>query len=182
MTKKLASSIRLIAVAALAACALSATAGYADTPTPAPAAATNLALNKKFVSSSPNKYGWNGLTDGSWVGQSPDCYATDEDDAFPKTVTIDLEKTASIGSVVIGIPVFGATKTVEVSLSTDNKTFTAVGSNQFDQKKEVKYTYKFAPTDARYVRLTYKDHWDDGNGYSNTYVFTEEAEVYAPTK
>jgi hypothetical protein len=139
-------------------------------------------LNKKFVSTSPNKYKWDGLTDGSWVPTAPTCYATDQDDVFPKSVTIDLEKSSKIASVVIGIPAFGTTKNVEVSISTDGTTFKPVGTNQFEQRKEVKYTYSFPAADARYVRLTYKDHWDEQVNYPKEYVFTEEVEVYAPTK
>jgi hypothetical protein len=144
----------------------------------------NLALNMKYDCSDPNGYNWGigGLTDGSWEASAAHCFASNDKNAFPKTATIDLQQPAKIASIVVGTPVFGATKTIQVSVSADGATYTPVGEHVFTQKAEGKYTYAFPPTLARYVRLTYPDHYDDGNGYSPNFVFTTEAEVYAANK
>jgi len=149
--------------------------------TPTAEAGVNLALHKTYVSSSTNKSGWDvGLTDGSFEKNRLHTYATDRDDAFPKTVVIDLEQPAALGSIVVGVPPFGGTKTIEVAISVDGKSFTTVGSHKFAQHQEVRYTYSFAETSARYVRLTFPDHWEDGAGNSPNYIFVEEVEAYSP--
>jgi lysophospholipase L1-like esterase len=141
----------------------------------------NLALHKNYVSSNPNAYGWDGgLTDGSWVAAAGTTYATDDHPEFPKTVTIDLEKPESIGYVLVGVPPFGATKEIVVSLSTDNQTFTRVGACVFPQNAAVKHLYTFPATQARYIRLTYPNHYDATVQYPPNYVFTTEVEAYAP--
>jgi lysophospholipase L1-like esterase len=140
----------------------------------------NLAEGCKYVCSDPNTHNWGigGLTDGSWEADAGHCFATNEADAFPKTATIDLEKAAMVGSVIVGTPQFGSTKTITVSVSADGKTFTEVGTHTFELKKAERFTFKFEPVNARYVRLTYLDHYPDNNGYPNTFIFTTEAEVY----
>lgn len=164
----------------------SAISGIADassksviTLTPLPGG-VDLALNKTYVASDPNMYNWGigGLTDGSWEASSQHCFASGDKDAFPKTATIDLGQAASVSTVQVGVPGFGATKTIEVSVSTDGANFTSVGTHTFDEAKEARFVYKFAPVDARYVRLSYPDHYADGHGYSNTFVFTTECKVY----
>ena len=140
----------------------------------------NLALNKPYTVSDPNGYNWGigGLTDGSWEASAQHCFASGDKDSFPKTATIDLGSTQKVSQVLLGVPAFGATKTVSVSISTDGTNFTDVGSHTFVQKQELRYTYSFPVADARYVRLNYPDHYDDGNGYTNTFVFTTECEVF----
>ncbi|MDR0903001.1 MAG: SGNH/GDSL hydrolase family protein, partial [Opitutaceae bacterium] len=88
----------------------------------------NLALNKKWKSSAPNTQGWDkGLTDGVWVGRQPNVYGTDNKDPFPKTVTVDLETAATLGHIAIGVPDYGSTRTVAVSISKDGENFSEVG-------------------------------------------------------
>ena len=141
----------------------------------------NLALGATWVSSDQNKYGWDsGLTDGMWDAGNGTTYASGDADAFPKTVTVDLQKPAAIGLVAVGVPSFGSTKTIDVSLSSDGTTFTDVGSYVFTLKKEERHLFTFAPVNARYVRLTYPDHYPDNNGYTPTFVFTTELEAFAP--
>ena len=149
---------------------------------PRPATA-NLAADCHYACSDPNGYNWGigGLTDGSWDADGTHCFATGDADAFPKTATIDLEKAAQLATVIVGVPQFGATKTITVSVSADGKTFTEVGTHVFDQQKADRFSYKFEPVTARYVRLTYPDHYTEGAGYPNTFVFTTEAEAYPPT-
>ena len=141
----------------------------------------DLALNKPSVSSDPNPSGWEkGLTDGSWRSGKGTTYATGKEVTFPKTVTVDLEAATSVGYVAIGVPRFGSTKTVTVSLSSDGTTFSDVGSYVFSINKEEKHLFSFPAATARYVRLTYADHYDEVIGYPNIHAFTTEVAVYAP--
>lgn len=144
----------------------------------------NLALHKKYVAVDENKYNWGigGLTDGSWEATSAHCFATGDADAFPKTVTIDLEQVTKVGVVVLGVPPFGATKTIQVSVSADGVTFTPEGSHEFACEQEARFTYGFTPVQARYVRLTYPDHYTTNQQYGPNFSFTTEAEVYESAK
>jgi hypothetical protein len=140
----------------------------------------NLAVNCKYDCTDPNKYNWGigGLTDGSWVAGSKNCFATGDNAKFPKDVTIDLEKLAEINSINIGVPAFGSTKTIKVSVSEDNATFTEVGEYEFTFKKEERHTFSIKPVKARYVRLTYVENYKENGGYSPNFAFTTECEVY----
>ncbi len=144
----------------------------------------NLALRKPYVASDPNTFGWGGggLTDGSWDGDAAHCFATGASADFPKTVTIDLEKPARVAAVRLGVPEFGSTRNVTISVSTDGKKFRDVGHVEFAQRKAERKTVTFEPRSARYVRLTYVDHHGEQVGYPPAFAFTTEAEVYGPTK
>lgn len=144
----------------------------------------NLAQGKHYRCSDENKYGWGigGLTDGNWGANPQHCFATGDAPDLPKHVTIDLEKSARIGTVVFGVPPFGATKTVKVSVSTDGQSFTEVGSHQFELRKEAATTVAFPATDARYVRLTYTDRYEEDIEYPRVFSFTTEVEVYSTAK
>ena len=144
----------------------------------------NLAQGKHYSCSDENKYGWGigGLTDGNWGANPQHCFATGDAPDLPKHVTIDLEKSARIGTVVFGVPPFGATKTVKVSISTDGQNFTEVGSHQFEVRKEAATTVAFPATDARYVRLTYTDRYEEDIEYPRVFNFTTEVEVYSTAK
>ena len=149
-------------------------------PAPPPPAGANIALNKKYECSDPNTYNWGigGLTDGSWEGTNQHCFASGDANTFPKTATIDLEKVTPISDVMLGVPGFGSTKTITVSVSEDGKTFTDVGSYVFSQRNEERHRYNFKQIPARYLRLTYPDHYDEQADYPPTFVFTTEVEVY----
>ncbi|MFA6287675.1 MAG: GDSL-type esterase/lipase family protein [Opitutaceae bacterium] len=168
----------------------------ASVPAPVPAAAANvnpdaplpgvtglnLALNKTYVCSDPNVSQWDaGLTDGSWKAGRGTTFATGMQDTFPKTVTIDLTNPTSIAQVVAGVPAFGSTKTVAVSIGTDGQTFTEVGRYVFSLGKEEKHAFPFTPTEARYVRLTYLDHHDEKATFPVFYAFTSDVQVYGPS-
>lgn len=144
----------------------------------------NLALKAKYESSDPNKYSWgiNGLTDGSWNGNSSNCYATGDSPAFPKIVTVDLGKAYTINQMNFGVPKFGSTRTVSASISKDGKTFTDVGSYKFTLRKEEKTTLKFTAAEARYVRLTFVDNYTEKVDYSPAFGFITELEVFAAGK
>ena|GEM_PF-584457 len=146
----------------------------------APAQA-NLALHKPFVSSDPNDAGWNqGLTDGSWLFDAGKTFAMGGSDSFPKTVTIDLKAPALLGYVGTAVPQFGSTKTVELSLSADGTQYTKAGSYVFSQNKAEYHLFRFAPSTAQYIRLTYADRYPDSVGYPSVFVFTTEVTAYAP--
>lgn len=144
----------------------------------------NLALGKPYQSSDPNvyNYGTGGLTDGSWSGEQPHTFASGEKDAFPKTTTIDLGQVSRVSHVLLGVPSFGSTKTVNVSVSSDGQNFTEEGSYVFSSRKEERHVYAFPATPARYIRLTFPDHYAQEFGYAANFVFTSEAEVYGPTQ
>lgn len=141
----------------------------------------NLALNKTWTSSAPNTYGWNsGLTDGSWEEANKTTFATDDKNTFPKTVTVDLDETAQAGAIVIGVPAFGSTKTVEVAISMDGENFKTVGSYQFSLRTSEKRLFTFDPAPVRQVRVTYLDHYDETVNYSPNFVFTTDLQVFGP--
>jgi sialate O-acetylesterase len=140
---------------------------------------TNLAFEKPYVSSDKNLWGWNsGLTNGSWGVTSAGCFATKNGDKFPKYVTVDLEKTEKISSVKLGVPPFGSTKTVEVEISTDGKTFKKVADTVFQQKKAEIKTLDFPAVEARYVRLNFPDYHLEKVIYDPKFIFITELEVY----
>ena len=147
--------------------------------TPAPAT-ENLAWKRPYETSDPNTFGWGngGLTDGSWGSDSAHCFATGNAAKFPKTVTVDLGKVERLALVRLGVPDFGATKTVVVSIGSDGKSFDEVGRVEFAQGAEARRSVRFAPHAARYVRLTYPDHHDATVGYPPEFAFTRELEVY----
>jgi hypothetical protein len=148
---------------------------------PAPSG-PNLALGKPYAVSDPNRYnfGYGALTDGSFEGNGQHTFATGDADSFPKTATIDLGTASPIGVVVVGMPPFGSTKTVVVSVSADGEHFTEVGRHVFSLRREEKKTFRFPATTARFVRLTYPDHYAESVGYTPTFSFTSEVEVYGP--
>lgn len=113
-------------------------------------------MNKPWRSSAPNTYGWDaGLTDGSWAGGNKTTYAADDQNTFPKTVTINLGDAVEIKRIAIGVPAFGSTKTIEVSVSVDGASFLKVGRHAFNIRKEEKRLFTFTAMKARQIRLTY---------------------------
>ncbi len=142
----------------------------------------NLALHKPYQTSAPNTYGFgtNALTDGSFEGTGKHTFATDDKDTFPKTATIDLGTATPLSSVRVGMPPFGSTRTVQVSVSADGQTYTPIGSYVFTQRHAERHLYRFAPAPGRYVRLTYPDHCDAEADYNNKFAFTSEVEVFGP--
>jgi len=147
-----------------------------------PPTGANLALKKTYVSSDPNIYNWGigGLTDGSWEANNKHAFATGDKDAFPKTVTVDLSEVTPVSHVVLGVPPFGSTKTINVSVSADGQRFTEVGRYAFSLNREEKHRFSFAAIPARYVRLTYPDHHAETVNYTPTFAFTTEVEAYGP--
>ena len=136
---------------------------------------------KPHLSSNPNTHGWTGgLTDGVWGNDSANCYATDENPAFPKFVTVDLGTSQNIHVVSYGTPSIGATKTVAISISEDGQTFTEVGRTSFPPKAATRAEARFEPKKARFVRATFIDNHPPQDTYGAEFGFLSELEVYAP--
>ncbi|MDR0901863.1 MAG: discoidin domain-containing protein [Opitutaceae bacterium] len=171
--------LRLLATASgLLACAF---VGAAITPADLPPGiGPNLALNKPFESSDVNKSRWDsGVTDGSWTAARGTTYASGNSAEFPKTLTIDLQKAQDVAHVLVGTPSFGSTKSVTVSLSTNGRKFTNVGSNDFLLGRDDNHLFSFKPAKARYVRLTFtENHAEKSGTYTQTYCFITEVEVF----
>ncbi len=142
---------------------------------------TNLLLNKTWEASDRNTHEWDyGLTDGSWVEGRTTTFATNEGADFPKTVTVDVGEAVQMSRIVIGVPSFGSTKTVDVSISMDGVNFKLVGSYGFALRKTEKRLFKFQPAMVKQVRITYQDHHDESAGYSPNFAFTTDLQAFGP--
>ncbi|MDR2675959.1 MAG: discoidin domain-containing protein [Opitutaceae bacterium] len=140
----------------------------------------NLALAKPFECDDPNKSGWDaGLNDGLWAMRRGATFATERTGKFPKNVTIDLRTTARLTHVHVGVPGFGSTRTIAVSVSYDGKNFTEVGRHDFPYGGPEARLFEFAPVLARQVRLTYLGNHPEKNRFDPAYCFTTEVEAYA---
>ncbi len=107
--------------------------------------------------------------------------ASGDTNTFPKTVVIDLAKTPVIDVVVIGVPPFGSTKTIDVSVSVDGTTYTDIGNCVLTLGKEERHAFKFSGVKTRSIKLTYPDCYDQtSGGFDPNCVFTCEVEAYAP--
>ncbi|MDB6078832.1 MAG: type domain protein [Akkermansiaceae bacterium] len=143
----------------------------------------NVALKRPFTSSNRNTHDWDsGLTDGSWAGGNGTCYATGEDPRFPKNVTVDLGGSHPLQTVRFGVPGFGSTKTIAISVSEDGKSFKDVGSHEFAANTEAKADVSFAKTPARYVRATFVDHYPQQYGYAETFGFMTDLQAFEGAK
>ncbi|MEN9361571.1 MAG: hypothetical protein RL095_3106 [Verrucomicrobiota bacterium] len=141
----------------------------------------NLALKAPYTCSNPNTHGWGAsgqLTDGSWAADAQGCFASNEDDVFPKEVTVDLGQVQPLKRLVFGVPAFGSTRTLVAEVSADGKTFREAGRQVFEQGKEARATLKLAATPARYVRLKAIDRHPQVKQFPVGFVFISELEVY----
>jgi hypothetical protein len=146
--------------------------------TPSPSG-RNVALGAAYECSDPNEWGWSGgLTDGSWEGVAGRCFATGRSAILPKSVTIDLGGVRSLRLVRLGVPPFGSTRTVEVSLGESRTEFRSAGSALFRQGAAQRRTLGFEPRKARYIRITFPDRHDEPAGYPREFAFLCEVEAY----
>lgn len=140
----------------------------------------NLALGKFYSCDAANPSFWNtGLTDGLWAMRRGATFGTNNSKNFPKNVTIDLNLSAKLTHVRVGVPNFGSTKTIAVSVSYDGKRYTEVGRHDFPLGKAEVHLFKFAPTLARHIRLSYLGNHAGKSNYDPAYCFTVEVEAYA---
>jgi len=148
-----------------------------------PGMGRNVARQRPFTSSDPNPSGWNaGLTDGNWWGAAGTCFATGAAPGFPKYVTIDLGRPREVQAVRLGVPSFGSTKTVVISLSENGQEFQEAGKHEFAGKTEARKELRFDKRPVRFVRATFPDHHDRQDNYSENHSFLSELEVYGPVK
>jgi sialate O-acetylesterase len=146
-----------------------------------PGMGRNVARQRPFTSSDPNRSGWNaGLTDGNWFGGAGNCFATGNSEKFPKQVTIDLGRVREVQAARFGVPGFGATKTVVISLSENGKDFEEIGRQEFAGKTEARKEVRFDKRRARFARATFPDHHAQQDQYSENHAFLSELEVYGP--
>jgi sialate O-acetylesterase len=143
----------------------------------------NLAQQRPFTSSDPNPSGWNsGLTDGNWNGAPGSCFATGPAPAFPKHVTIDLGRAREVQAARFGVPEFGSTRTVVLSLSEDGKQFQEIGKHEFAGKTKASTELRWDKRPARFIRATFPDHHAKLDEYSEYHAFLSELEVYGPAR
>ena len=141
----------------------------------------NVAFQRPFTSSDPNTRGWNtGLTDGNWGDSAGPCFATGMAAGFPKHVTIDLGRPRPVRAVRFGVPPFGATKTVVISVSENGQEFQEVGKHEFAGKTRAATEIRFDQRPVRFVRATFADHHEKQDHYSENHAFLSELEVYGP--
>lgn len=144
-----------------------------------PVLGRNLAHQRPFTSSDPNKSGWNaGLTDGNWNGAAGSCFATGPAPAFPKHVTIDLGRAREVQAARFGVPEFGSTRTVVLSLSEDGKQFQEIGRHEFAGKTKAATELRWDKRPARFVRATFPDNHGKLDSYGENHAFLTELEIY----
>lgn len=148
-----------------------------------PGLGRNVARQRPFTSSNPNPHGWNaGLTDGNWHGAAGTCFATGAAPDFPKHVTIDLGRARQVQAVRFGVPGFGSTRTVAISLSEDGREFHEAGRHEFAPKTEARQELRFDKRPVRFVRATFPDHHPKQDHYNENFSFLSELEVYGPVE
>lgn len=137
--------------------------------------------NKPYYCDAPNINGWSsGLTDGSWKSHTNHCFATNDAEQFPKSVTIDLEELHPVTAIKFGLPPFGSTKTIQVSLSRDGKKFNSIGQHSFPLKSNRRsHLMRCEATPARYVKFTFTENHSKEIEFSPFLCFLTEAEIYS---
>ena len=130
----------------------------------------HLAVGKPFVCSAPNpnnaKGTWGGITDGKLDETPAALFATDSSKTFPKTVTIDLQGAFSLSVIRVYSSKSGATKTVDVQISTDGTDFSSAGKSEFKAGEQSVYEIKNIKTKKiTHVRLVFPDIWEKVSSY-----------------
>ncbi|MHB8997545.1 MAG: GDSL-type esterase/lipase family protein [Armatimonadota bacterium] len=161
----------IVAIALVCACAVAAAA----------TAPINLALNRPYASSCPTLPGWTGLLDGDKDSDSaPGCFATSNEEAYPKYVVIDLGADCAVSKVIVYNSSNGNTRTVSLSSSVDGVNYKKLRDPDFifADREPTALTVGFQqPRPVRYVRVTFLDSWKNGLGGDNC-MFLREVEVF----
>jgi len=129
------------------------------TPPPADVSGVNLALNKPVTASSfTDVYDPGRAVDGDAAGPS---YWEAAKDSYPNWLTVDLGSVQTVSSArlrLAPVAVWGSrAQTLSLAVSADDTNYTEVvptGDFTFDYKTGNTVTMSFAPTRARYVKLT----------------------------
>lgn len=141
-------------------------------------ASTNVALGKRFTSSSPGGIAWQGLLDGKRTSDSPPgCFATGPDADYPKKIVIDLGAVYQIDQVIVYSGANGNTKSVDVWASRDGVNYQQLRKPYiFPDKTAQQMSARFPPLEARYVKLALWDTYGGGLGGDNV-LYLREVEV-----
>ncbi len=146
------------------------------------AAQQNVASGRPFQCSSDVMDGWTGLVDGVTDSDSaPGCFATGNDDQFPKSVTIDLQRPCSINRVAVHNSANGNTRGIVISCSEDGADYEQLREFIFPQGEPLTLNHRFNDRPAQFVRVEFTNTWGGGLGGDNT-IFCREIEVFgSPT-
>lgn len=146
------------------------------------AAQYNVALHRPYTADCEIMDQWTGLVDGVVDSDtSPGCFATGNEDDFPKTVTIDLQRPCSINRIAVHNSTNGNTRGLVISCSEDGVNFEELRQFIFPQAQPITLNHRFQDRPAQFVRIMFTNSW--GGGLGGDYrIYVREVEVFgAPT-
>lgn len=145
-------------------------------------AGENVARERPFVCSTDILEGWTGLVDGVVDSDSaPGCFATSNDNQFPKYVTIDLQQPHKINRIAVHNSANGNTRGIIISCSLDGQHYEQLREFIFPQGEPITLNHRFNDRPAQFVRVEFTNTWGGGLGGDNT-IFIREVEVFgSPT-
>ena len=147
-------------------------------------AAENIAKNKKWTCSDTNpQYTagfWAGLTDGNLTDNNKNTFSTGSGEKLPKTIIIDLAAKCLIENIKIHNSQAGGTKTVEVLISEDNRTYFSVGKKVFENYDPAVFEISFInKKNINYIQIIFHDKYPVGfKNKPSGYLFLKEVEVF----
>jgi hypothetical protein len=142
----------------------------------------NVAQGRPFECSTDVMGGWTGLVDGVVDSDSaPGCFATSNDNEFPKSVTIDLQRPCSINRVTVHNSANGNTRGIAIYCSEDGEDYELLREFIFPESDPLALNHRFNDRPAQFVRVEFTNTWGGGLGGDNT-IFCREIEVFgSPT-
>lgn len=142
----------------------------------------NVALTQPYICSVEVLSGWTGLVDGVIDSDGgPGCFATVDDPAFPKLVTIDLQRPCAINRIAVHNSANGNTRHITISISADGRRFEQLREFIFPNNQAMALNHRFGDRRAQFVRIGLLDSWGGGLGGDNC-IFMREVEVFgSPT-
>lgn len=138
----------------------------------------NVAVDRPFTSSTGMLEGWSGLVDGVVDSDSaPGCFATTNDNDFPKHVTIDLQLPHNINRIAVHNSANGNTRGIIISCSLDGENYEELRQFIFPQGEAITLNHRFNDRPAQFVRIEFMNSWGGGLGGDYT-IFVREVEVF----
>ncbi len=138
----------------------------------------NLVLDKPYASTAEVLSGWTGLVDGVADSDSgPGCFATVNDPAFPKYVTIDLQRPCLIKRIAVHNSANGNTRHITIAVSASGQDYERLREFIFPQGQAMPLNHRFEERRAQFVRIGVLDSWGGGLGGDNC-MFLREIEVF----
>lgn len=142
---------------------------------------SGIGVGKPHVCNQPILNGkWGGLTDGNLQDDNQHAWASNGSMDFPKHVTVDLQGLYDLDAIRVHNSAMGGTKTVEIQVSRDGKTFSSIGKTEF-----ANYTMDVFGIDpeklsrATHVRVVFPDiHETSFMRKVNGFVFLRELEIH----